>query len=99
MLNNGPQALQVNLRTQDANGDPISYILRSNLELDSLIINYDLSDDTRAGDIPVGALGSLGTSGDPLWVEGTMEAVPIPGSVILLLSGIAAVVGLRKRRS
>jgi hypothetical protein len=51
---------------------------------------------------PIGSiadLGSLGTSGDPLWINGTMEAVPIPGSVILLLSGIAAVVGLGKRRS
>jgi hypothetical protein len=98
LLNLGPQELQVNLRTQDANGDPVSYILRSELNLDSLLMNFDPRDDTRAGDIPVGALGSLGDSGDPLWIEGTMEAVPIPGSVILLLSGIAAVVGLRKRR-
>ena len=99
LLDNGPMESQVNLRTQDGNGDDIYYILRTALDLDSQLLNYDFIEEFRAGDIPVGALGSLGTSGDPLWVEGTMEAVPIPGSVILLLSGIAAVVGLRKRRS
>jgi hypothetical protein len=95
---NGPQQLLVNLRTQDSSGNPISYTLRTLLELDSLLLNYDFMEENQAGDIPIGELGSLGNFDNPLWIEASMEQVPIPGSIILLLSGAAAIVGLRKRR-
>lgn len=99
LRNNGPQELLVNLRTQDGNGDPVSYTLRTKLDLESRLLNYDFLEEFQAGDIPVGDLGSLGTLDDPLWIGATIDIdpVPIPGSVILLLSGIASVVGLRKK--
>ena len=73
LQNNSPQERLVNLRTQDGNGDPISYTLRTQLNLESLFINYDFMEEYQAADIPVGALGSLGDFDDPLWIEGTME--------------------------
>jgi hypothetical protein len=95
LLNNGPQSQQVNLRTEDA-GDPVSYTLITQLDLDTLLRNYNFANDTHAGNIPVGSLGDFD---NPLWIEATMEetAIPIPGTLILLLSGIPAVIGLRKR--
>jgi hypothetical protein len=40
----------------------------------------------------------MGTEASPLDVEATLTQVPIPGSGILLLSGIAAIIGYRRRR-
>jgi hypothetical protein len=73
MINNGPQELRVSLRTQDENGDPISYTLRTVLDLESLLLNYNFPEETQAGDIPVGALGSLGAMNSPLWIETALE--------------------------
>jgi hypothetical protein len=39
----------------------------------------------------------MGTEASPLDIEATLSPVPIPGSGILLLSGIAAFIGYRKR--
>jgi hypothetical protein len=39
----------------------------------------------------------MGTEAIPLDIEATLSQVPIPGSGILLLSGIAAIIGYRRR--
>jgi hypothetical protein len=66
----------VNLRTQ-AGGNAVNYDLKTQINLDSLILNFN--GETWFGDIPEGSLGFMGTEVNPLDIEATLSQVPIPG--------------------
>jgi hypothetical protein len=83
------------MRTE-VNGDAVNYDLQTQINLDSRIMNFNSFAEAWT-EIPEGALGFMGTEASPLDIEGTISQVPIPGSGILLLSGIAALIGYRRR--
>jgi hypothetical protein len=71
LLDTGTWKRLINLRTQDQ-GDPISYTLRTKLDLASEIDNTNPRGG-RTDDIPVGALGSLGSRNAPVHIEATIN--------------------------
>jgi hypothetical protein len=85
----------VTMRTE-VNGNAVNYDLQTQINLDSRIMNFNSFAEAWT-EIPEGALGFMGTEASPLDIEGTISQVPIPGSGILLLSGIAALIGYRRR--
>jgi hypothetical protein len=87
----------VSLRSSDGSGNKISYDITPQILLESTLVNFDSGFEQWFGDIPQDSLGYIGTMENPLEIEATLSEVPIPGSGILLLSGIAALIGYRRR--
>jgi hypothetical protein len=80
----------------DTNPD-VFYRLSANILLETVVQNFD---PTKG---PLGSfpdVGSLGIEGDPLLMTTTVDQspVPIPGSLVLLLSGCLSLAALRNRR-
>lgn len=93
----------VNLRTQDIDGNSIFYDLKPSIDLDSMVMNFNSMAEEWGPEIPADGLGFLGTEENPLTIEATLSEVasapvPIPGTAVLLFSGIAGLIGFRNRR-
>ena len=81
-----------------ADADPdIFYRLIAGITIDTRLQNLSLQGGPLG---PLPDVGSIGTQGDPLLMTTTVSQapVPIPGTVILLLSGLTGLITLRHRR-
>jgi hypothetical protein len=81
-----------------ADADPdIFYRLIAGIAIDTRVQNWDPSIGPGS---PLPDVGSLGIQGDPLLMTTTVSQspVPIPGSIILLFSGLAGLATLRRRK-
>ena len=84
------------LRPFDDEGDPVYYMLSVGFgEVVTHMTNLDMGmwPDVVTGDL--GSVYEMGTRGDPLLLEGTLSAVPVPGSFLLLFSGIGGLCSVR----
>jgi hypothetical protein len=79
----------VYLRPQDGSGNAITYDLKAHIGLNSLIFNFSSFAEDWS-EIPPGALGSLGTEADPLVLEASINAVPIPSETEIYFPHIAS---------
>jgi hypothetical protein len=76
----------------------IFYRLSAAISIDTWLENWD---GASMPTYPLPGGGSLGIEGDPLLMTTTVSQspVPIPGTLVLLLSGCLSLAALRKRRS
>jgi hypothetical protein len=92
-----------NILLRPDNEDPINpqdleYALLVKLHLTSTLVSYDAFGNAIVPPgIPADQIGLLGTQNDPVTLQEQLNPVPIPGSSILFLSGIAALVTVRRR--
>lgn len=81
-------------------GTPVTYDLKAQINLKCSFSNFVafLETDNSWPALPEGALGYMGTASSPLELEATLTATqtPVPGSCMLLFSGIAALLGFRR---
>jgi len=87
-------------------GERVTYDLRVQLSLDGSYGNFAsyLQKNNPWLEIPEDSFGSLGTEEDPLSIATDLTFdrpynTPVPGSGILLLSGLIGIIGYRNRRS
>jgi hypothetical protein len=74
------------------------YAMTASITIETVLANLDSSNGPLLGDLP--NLGQIGEDGNPLLMTTMVNqnAVPIPGSLVLLFSGFLGLVVLRKRR-
>lgn len=88
----------VSLLADDGNGDSIYYVLMGKIVLSSDLDNYDLWAEVFTS--PEGINfenSSLGTLNDPLELSASLSPVPLPGSLVLLFSGLGGLAVIRNR--
>jgi hypothetical protein len=102
LIADGSASLE-NILLRPDNEDPVNpedleYALSVILHLTTNLASYDeFGNVIVSPGIPVNEIGLLGTQIDPITLQAQLNPVPIPGSSILFLSGIAALVTVRRR--
>lgn len=100
LLGNSPQSVSVPLVNQDAQGNAIYYVLSvalNNPGISALFNNYDQKFYQLLGTIE--GQFNAGNSTQPITISASLSPVPIPGSVVLLISGLGSLVVLRRKRA
>lgn len=85
------------LRPLDSEGNSIYYILSVAINNSGILANFNNYDGTLLGSL-VGNFNA-GTSSNPVTISASLSPAPIPGSVILLLSGLGSLVVLKRKRA
>jgi len=100
----GTGSEDIELSSLSEDGDPIYYVLSVGLDLDAILRNAWNDEITSPSDAANFESSSLGTIESPFEVGATLTEttpIPIPGSLVLLLSGLGglSVIGRRFKRS
>jgi hypothetical protein len=100
LIADGSASLE-NILLRPDNEDPVNpedleYALSVILHLTTNLASYDEFGNVIASP-GIDEIGLLGTQIDPINLQAQLNPVPIPGSSILFLSGIAALVTVRRR--
>lgn len=88
---------------KDGQGNTVYYTLSVAINgnpgsgVSSLFHSYDMTSYTFLG--AINGQFSAGSANNPITVSGSLSAVPIPGSIILLISGLGSLVVLRRKRA
>lgn len=84
------------LRPFDDEGDPVYYMLSVGFgEVLTHMTNLDMGKYPNAVTGDLGSVYEMGTFDEPLVLEGTLSPVPVPGSFLLLFSGIGGLCSVR----
>jgi hypothetical protein len=93
----------ITLRPTDSIGNAIYYTLNVAISGSpgpgtvAQFNNYNMNTFSFLGTI--NGVFNAGTAGNPITISSSLSAVPIPGSVVLLISGLGSLVVLRRKRA
>jgi hypothetical protein len=102
LLSGTNQITNITLRPTDSTGNAIYYILQVGLigntaGINTLFNNYNMNTFSFLGSL--NGTFAAGSQASPITISGVLSPVPVPGSLIVLISGFSSLAILRRKRA